>query len=757
MANQQVHFKKGLQQNVSAITGEDSINIARNLATNPLGGTASSTSPFGSIYIGNQMIGTRYLAMMETSGIKGVSGTGALNPTTDSGPGVLYTTGTGYPIKIQDPDTDGYVLKYSTTGGRPYWTTDSNTTYNLNTNYNAFKKVTIGEYPIGASSLCAFDTREKLMPFVTTYSTSTSALIPSTIKFPIGSKIYYANTARTANTTVDYVATICTTVTNFDLRYSSVNHNVAIFPNDTFNRIFMPVDVDFTDMTFTLKTQSTASIVNNFTNQRNLISGNYYIEIGHSSGSTSYTSSYYSNLIHDNTLYYYDGTNLINVESMSSGLKWGYWPSSAATVPAESDFVVKRSYNEYPTSSMADGVVYVRVGTDGVSYSPEYSSRLGGGTTGSEFLQLDKDKVYVVENPTSERYGSGTNIPYPGTIKGKIPGLHGYFNGLKISIPMNFQFPVPDLTNVYVNLSGDGTSYIGDAQVYIENQGRPINTEIILAMPKSGSVLMEYRTDIPSENNATVSGFVICGNLYDPRETTDFVRTGGSSIMTGNLKMGNNKIVGLANPTEGKDAVNLDTLNEKVTQLTNIIYSPTNSVSEPDTLLSAIDGEKQVSYAYYINQQTSSGGQNTITGNTLGFETSMLPNSCIHIFAYSSAHAKYNEIATPYTYSGEDGYVDIPARIFGGGGDGQPTNKDYTFINGEATYVGVNGLKPNDSQNNPQTESQAHYVSTPRRFKIPAYGMIEISVFYNVFTKPGTQDTYSRTVVKCDAEEIPYA
>lgn len=120
---QQVHFKKGLYQNVANLTGEDSINIARNLSTNPIG-TAASTDTFGSIFLGNSMIGSRYLAMLETGGMYFVSGTSSNTESitnTNSVKGLIYSKGSGNPIKIADSGTANYILRYNSTVGRPIW------------------------------------------------------------------------------------------------------------------------------------------------------------------------------------------------------------------------------------------------------------------------------------------------------------------------------------------------------------------------------------------------------------------------------------------------------------------------------------------------------------------------------------------------------------------------------------------------------------------------------------------------------------
>ena len=205
---------------------------------------------------------------------------------------------------------------------------DYNSTYNLNSNYVSVGYFTIGAYPLASNSLCAFDVDGKLTPFTTTATTSTGkTLVTST--FPIGAKIYMANASYSANTNYSDQTTILTTVSIVDLRYSSVNHNLAIFPNSTFNRVFMPVVVNMTNNTFTLTTQATSGYTNNFTNQRSLISGNFYIEIGFNSGA-SY--SYNASLIQDNGLFYYDGTKLIDYNTYLASTQPD-WNQTTTTAP----------------------------------------------------------------------------------------------------------------------------------------------------------------------------------------------------------------------------------------------------------------------------------------------------------------------------------------------------------------------------------------------------------------------------------------
>ena len=213
----QVHFKKGYQQDISSITGEDSINIARNVATNPISGTATGSDDFGSIYVGTDMIGTKYLAMMETSGMKSVTGTDTINPTLDTSPGVLYTTGSGEPLKIKDPETDGYVLKYSTTGGRPRWAPDSNMNtigYDVKQYYPGSKKSKRTVYRYRFLFTCLDG---DLTPSTTTSNSPTSITKTlTTDSFDIFGEIFYYSTSTSisANTPITSTSYLYTQAAN---------------------------------------------------------------------------------------------------------------------------------------------------------------------------------------------------------------------------------------------------------------------------------------------------------------------------------------------------------------------------------------------------------------------------------------------------------------------------------------------------------------------------------------------------------------
>lgn len=232
-------------------------------------------------------------------------------------------------------------------------------TYDLSQNYISVGHIDVGNYPTGEQSLCAFDINDKLTPFVTEATTSTGKTLVSSI-FPVGAKIFRDSRARTANSSFNDV-TLYTTLNNIDLRYSSVNHNQAIFPNNTFNRVFMIVTVNTQNDTFTLSTQTTSGYNNNFTNERELKPNNFYIEIGFNSASGT---SYNAVLLCDNPLYYYNGTNLI---------EYSIYKSSIIDVP---DYKVEKLLT--PTSGYRDSYMLekddsVIVGSDIINIPTEFT------------------------------------------------------------------------------------------------------------------------------------------------------------------------------------------------------------------------------------------------------------------------------------------------------------------------------------------------------------------------------------------------
>lgn len=211
--------------------------------------------------------------------------------------------------------------------------------------------------------------------------------------------------------------------------------------------------------------------------------------------------------------------------------------------------------------------------------------------------------------------------------------------------------------------------------------------------------------------------------------------------MLGNINMNRNMVTNLDDPTDGRDAVNkdyVDTLSNDLEVKIENLESSVFGVSDPDVLADDIDGTMPVTYAYMTVQIKEK--VTTIEHDILKFSTAMTPNTCVHIFVYCSRTVEASE-SDPNTYDASPRYFAIPGRICGGVTNAQtPTVNDYTWINGSPTYIGADG-----------NGGSAYTGPSYRYFVIPERGMIEISVFYNKF-KIGNTD-YTRTVVKCDAEE----
>lgn len=290
-----------------------------------------------------------------------------------------------------------------------YW--GYNSEYNLSQNYIYIGRIDVGDYPTSAYSLGAFDVNDKWTPFVTTATTSTGKSLVQSV-FPIGAKIYRDTVARSGNTSYNDVY-LYTTLSNLDLRYSSVNHNQAIFPNYNFNRVFMPVIVDVANNTFTLTTQTTNGYTNNFTNERSLKADNFYIEIGFNSASTT---SYYLTLICENNLYYYDGEKLI---------EYSIFKSSIIDVP------------EYTIEKLASAET---------GYSSSYVLKKDNVQVGAT-INIPKDMVVSsgeVKTVTTE------NVPYQGAQVGDK-----YIDLTIANTAQNHIYiPVKDLVDVYV--AGNG-------------------------------------------------------------------------------------------------------------------------------------------------------------------------------------------------------------------------------------------------------------------------------------------------------------
>lgn len=192
---------------------------------------------------------------------------------------------------------------------------DSDSIYDLHDNLSSISKIVVNSYPISANSMFMFNTDGKATPFVQTAVTSNASIIPSSIKFVIGSKIFTGVTI-SADSSVNNISNIKTTGI-VDLRYSAVRYNTTLIPANTYNKVYMPISINPSTGVFNLKTESftagSGTSNTNFTT-KNFNTGSFYMFIGHSS---EYNGSGINNNImleEEHPIYYYDGINLISYE-----------------------------------------------------------------------------------------------------------------------------------------------------------------------------------------------------------------------------------------------------------------------------------------------------------------------------------------------------------------------------------------------------------------------------------------------------------
>lgn len=172
-------------------------------------------------------------------------------------------------------------------------------------------KVRSGLYPTVNDSLFMINTDGKASPFVQSAVTGTAALIPNIIKFPLNAHIF-TNLALATDSSVTN-AEIRTTG-YVDIRFSSCQYNAALFPVGEFNKVYMPINIDESTGTFTLKIEGYRPASTTYTTNLTAVgfkNGTYYMFIGYTSAlSTAYTVM----LVEDHPIYYYDGANFIPYE-----------------------------------------------------------------------------------------------------------------------------------------------------------------------------------------------------------------------------------------------------------------------------------------------------------------------------------------------------------------------------------------------------------------------------------------------------------
>lgn len=161
-----------------------------------------------------------------------------------------------------------------------------------------------------ADSLCSFNTDGILTGFTKGNGTGAKTLMSADngAVFTIGTDIFVAGSTYVANTIHNDVSTLCLSAP-FDIRYSSYRPaaGTTLIPAGRHNEVYMPVNINHTAGTYTLKLITNSS-TNNFVAKSKLVANNFYIYIGYSYLHDS-SSQVWLDINHP--LYYFDGTNLI--------------------------------------------------------------------------------------------------------------------------------------------------------------------------------------------------------------------------------------------------------------------------------------------------------------------------------------------------------------------------------------------------------------------------------------------------------------
>lgn len=191
-----------------------------------------------------------------------------------------------------------------------------NSTYNLHNVVTTFARPIVDNNGVHVYSLCGFTDENKLSSFTTTSGTATDKS-PVNLKFKIGSPILYRSASispgQTASNYDFYISVIY-----FDIRYS-MNYVAARVNASTQIDYYMKVSISESDGTFTpIKDTRTVDglaindhIVVKSSARNELEAGNFYIFLGHK---YNHTTLYYTYLSPIKTIYYYNGTDLIEYD-----------------------------------------------------------------------------------------------------------------------------------------------------------------------------------------------------------------------------------------------------------------------------------------------------------------------------------------------------------------------------------------------------------------------------------------------------------
>lgn len=384
------------------------------------------------------------------------------------------------------------------------------------------------------------------------------------------------------------------------------------------------------------------------------------------------------------------------------------------------DVVFKRKEDSFPTTGIVPGAFYISDTSfvDG-NISEHYSEmRL---SDDASLLRTFKDCVYEIRDCST----GGPNGVITST--GKLYGLQDYYTGLKII------FDISDFTSTYVerwngiNLSGDGSTYLGSKRVCGTKAMTPVEPDILMGDYRSKLFLI-YDASANDENG----GWCMCENM-------DSYLSVHGGYMSGDINMGHNSITYLDDLTDSSPshyAANKRYVDESINEaehiLNNYIYHEAHGVATSefgDVLVDEINGTYPVNILYAVTGKKE--------GHLiLNFKSGeyMESNSMIHLFIYAAAGREEPESGNgyPVTHGGTYATISnvnvwIPHNLCGGKARASVTENDEVWIN---------DIKTNGS------DSTGHDVMVT----IPIAGMAEVSIFYNLYTYNNT--TYTRTIIK---------
>lgn len=163
----------------------------------------------------------------------------------------------------------------------------------------------LGEYSLGAHALCAVNTEGQLMPFVVGSGTGNKTPIGG-YSFPFGAKIYYYDSdTPLTDFEEDFLSLkLLSSHDDVDARYSAVTGTSLNLGKSDSSKVFLRVLVYDKNWEPYYKPGLSAEII---VSSDQLVNGGDYILLGYTSASDNYTIQ----LVDNNVLYHFDGTDLV--------------------------------------------------------------------------------------------------------------------------------------------------------------------------------------------------------------------------------------------------------------------------------------------------------------------------------------------------------------------------------------------------------------------------------------------------------------